>query len=302
MSSPARPDPIRFQLKPPFSIGGKSLGGLSCTCGAGANGVIKSTLGRHRPTTEDIRRATGDTVGGTMLSQVQSVIRKDYGVVTELHVGSNVATPGYLGNQLHGGRGFEGQGNTRVTLGTKFSSSETAKVNHAAWFNEGRGWRVVRGVWVPDDVLVYDPLADGRRNLDEAPSWWPWDLALDWFAALRPWGDNDPRQLGRKGVYSLIFPDTEPHVHLAKGAVKSSPFPDRTRAKCAENRQVNIRTDPSANSRIIGGLRNGELFEGWQYVRNGGKVPGSSSTRWVGDHDGSMWVHDSGLSHVGGAT
>lgn len=281
MSIPARP---RYQAQNP-AISHYSLGWLSCTAYAMAMAIDKATLGKQHPSGADVRKLTGDTVGGLTLPQVARVAVNEYDTPCEVHVGSSAATPPYLLAQLRAGRGVVVQGNTSALLNTPYRSTG-GPVNHAVYANE------VRATTAGVQVLVYDPAADGRWSyVDQGPTWWPWTRLLAFAAALRPWGDSDPRTLGSGRIYSGFMHDTEPHVHLRYGGVRTAKFPDRTRANCAAGRVVNVRATPSLTSAIVDHLRDGELFTAYQHV----------GTRF-GNHDGNRWVSTSDLIHEGGAT
>ena len=303
MSIPARP---KVQHQGPACscvIGGKCLGWLSCGAYSTAMAIDKATLGAKRPTGCQVRAFTGDTTGGLSGQQYAKVSTVNYGVATEVHSGSNVATPAYLAAQLRAGRGSVVQGSTKPLLGTQFQSTG-GTVNHGIYANEGRGWNTDG---TPDEVLVYDPAADGRRaawgTADVSPAWWPWSLLLRFAAYLRPWGDSDPRIIGTGRIYCVLFPDTEPHVHLRYGGKRSVPFPDRTTAWNANPRlKMNVRSRPDrlVASDVVDTLTYGEAFVAYQVTTTGILLAGSR--KWFGDHNGTRWVHSSGLHNIGGAS
>ena len=258
MNVPSRP---KFQQQGPADncvIGGKNMGWLSCTSYATAMGIDKATLGVKVPTGCAVRRLTGDTVGGTNLPQNAAAAEK-LGVKMALHVGSNVGSTSELAGTLHLGKGCVVQGGTKPVIKTKWRST-TGAINHAVYVNEVRGGTT----FVPAEALVYDPSADARRaGIDQGPSWWPWSLVVDFAAALQPWGESDPRVLGKGRAYFGAFPDTEPHVHIAFGGKRTSPnFPDRTRA-AIDGTRVHSRPDTS-DATVVDRLAKGELFEAWQ--------------------------------------
>lgn len=297
MTIPSRP---KYQQQGPASrciINGRYFGWLNCTPTSVAMGIDKSTLGKKRPSGCSVREATGDTAGGTTLPQCAAVAIAQ-GVKVSVYTGSNVAAPKFIATQLQAGRGVALQGNTSALLGTTFRSTGTG-VNHAVWVNETRGG--VLGL--PKEALVYDPAADGRvagwGTADQGPSWWPWSRVLAFAASLRPWGDNDSRLLGAGKMYAGVFPDTEPHAHYKYGGYRpTSPIhqPDRTRI-LGDN--TNVHSTPSSSSTTIRKLNTGDLWEGWQYAK-GSEFRGS--TLWLGNHDGTAWVHSKRLSYVGGTT
>ena len=188
MTIPARP---KFQQQGPGDncvIGGKEYGWLSPTSYSTAISIDKATLGVKAPSGCAVRRGTGDTVGGTNLPQNAAVAEK-LGVKVALHVGSNVGSDKELAGTLHLGRGCVVQGGTKPLLTTKWRST-TGAINHAVYVNEVRGGTTFE----PEQALVYDPAADGRRKgIDQGPSSWPWTLLVAFAGALQPWGESDPR-------------------------------------------------------------------------------------------------------------
>ena len=258
--------------------------------------IDRSTLGRKRPTGCQVRRYTGDTIGGLTLPQVAKVAREKYGVAIEVRVGSNVCTPDYAAGQLRRGRSFGLQGNTVALLKTAFRST-TSGVNHFVLVNEGRGWyKTGSGLWRPKEALVYDPAADRRRaGIADGPDWWPWQVVLNFAANLKPWGDRDERVLGYGKFYAGLGPDTEPHVHLHyTGSVRTSPFPDAMTIKSpTTGRRVNVRKGPSTAYAVVTTLASGTHFAAYQVTRQGQELAGSRV--WYGDHNGARWVHSSGI-------
>ena len=284
MTTPARP---RFQPQNP-ALSGDPLGWTSCTAYAAAMLVDRSNLGAIRPTGADVRRLTGDITGGLSLPQMVAPAAH-YGVTLEVRSGASSATREWVAAQLRAGRGMVVQGNTSSLLATPFRST-SGPVNHAVYVNELRADGL---------ALVFDPAADGRRaEIDQGPSWWPWQTVLDFAAALRPYGDRDPAVVGPDRIYCGAGPDTEPHVHLAHGGRRTIPFPDRTNAYNANpRRRINVRRAPSLDAPIVARLTVGQPFAAYQ-VAQGQSVAGSKT--WYGDHDGRRWVHSSGLRGVGG--
>jgi hypothetical protein len=162
-----------------------------------------STRGKRRPQGCALRRGTGDTVGGLTIRQVANVL-DGLGIHVEVYAGSNVATPAYLARRLWANRPAVVQGNTGALVGGP-SQSTTGGVNHLVSVNDVRGGTTS----VPKEVLVYDPVADGRRTgIARGPQWWPWSRLLKFAAALHPWGEDDPRVLGPGKLYCGIYPAT----------------------------------------------------------------------------------------------
>jgi hypothetical protein len=290
MSSPHRPR-FKAQLNDPTS----TLDGLNCTPTSGAMAADRHTLGRVNVYGGQVRAKTGDTSGGTNLRQVAAALSTGWGVVLDVRTPTSIAT---FDDHLHDGRGAILQGASSATRGTRYQASETFGGNHAWYVNEGRGWRLVMGVWVPDEYLVYDPLADGRRTgIAESPFWLPRSYLLTFARRLVIYGTT---QLGPGKAYAAFTRDTEPHFHAAHGGKATSPFPDRTRGKAAVGRRVNVRSAPSTTAPIVEYLARGELFTAYQRTDTGQSLSGSRV--WYGDHDGKRWVHSSGLNYIGGST
>jgi hypothetical protein len=290
--------PTKFQKQGPANncvIDGKQLGWLSCTCYAFAMAMDQGSANRVVLTGCQVRRGTKDVTGGTTLSQ-NAPVAEARGINVDVFVGNSSAKPDWLALQVQSGRGAVIQGNTSALLHTPYRSTGSS-VNHAVYVGAARGGRA----GAPKEALVSDPCADGRKatwgTADQGPTWWPWERVLAFAAALRPWGDNDSRILGRGKIYSAVFPDTNPHFHSKYRGTKSSPFPDRTRALDDDVRVHSKPTKgPASTTRRI---KKGDLFVAYQYAK-GDTYQGS--TKWLGNHDGSEWVHEKRLRHVGGET
>jgi hypothetical protein len=276
------------------TINGKALGWSSCTSYAFAMAQDATTGGKQRPSGCAVRRATGDTTGGTTLRQNADALMKLYGVSVATYTGANVISPVTLATFIRSGRRVVVQINADAMLGTKFQSTAGA-VNHAIMLNEVRGGTVSH----PSECLVYDSAADGRKrsyHVDQGPSWWPWSLVLKACANLRPNGPGTAR-LGPGKVYAGVFADSEPHVRLVPGAVRAKPFPDRARA---DEPTVAIhfnRTKGGAST--IYTVKEGALLTIWQYAEG---PEHEGSTRWGGNDNGHEWVHLANLRQVGGTT
>jgi len=283
MSIPSRP---RFQSQDPKDSG-DPLGWSSCTAYAMAMLIERSTLGAQHPSGRDVRKDTGDKVGGLTLPQVAGVARTEYGCPVEVHTGSSAATPAYALAQLRAGRAFVLQGNAGALVSTPFRST-AGPVNHAVHVNETRA---------DSACLVYDSAANGRRaGYDQGPSWWPWDVVLRFAAALRPWGDADRRVLGPGRLYAGFGADTEPHAHLRYGAHRTAKFPDRTRVAFHDpHRLILVHAKPSLTSHVVRKAAVGDLFVAFQTVKAEGRT-------WYGSHDGTEWMLSTRLEHIGGAT
>lgn len=284
-------------------IDGKCLGWLSCSAYGAAMNIDDATLGGKRPSGCSVRRLTDDTSGGLTLPQVAAVARGHYGVEVEVHVGSGVTSPAHVARRLRDDWCVDVQGNTSALKGTPWRSTGSG-VNHYVHVSRGREYaRNSAGVLVPGDVLVFDPAADGRSaawgRADQGPSWWTWSTLLRFAAALHPWGEGDPRVLGPGKMYAGCSQVAD--FRPAYGGVRTSPFPDRTRAKCPPKDRVNVRSAPTHHyDNVVGKLKDGELFVAYQRTTKGSEFAGS--TRWYGNRLGTEWVHEARLTHEGGGT
>ena len=280
MTIPSRP---RFLVEGPASacvISGQYLGWKNCTCLSCAMGLFKSTLGATNISGCEVRRETGDIVGGTTIEQ-NAAVALAHGVKVEVHTGPNVASPFYLGVQIQAGRGAQVAGNTEP-LGK-------GNVNHNVWANETSGG----SMGYPASVLVYDPWSSG-------PAWWSWGKLITFGRALHPWGEADARtlaSLGINGVYAGIYPDTEPHFHSHYGGKQTSPFPDDVFGKKGTtDAQRTVRTGPGTQYPAIRVLAVGARFGGYQWVSGG---PAGPAGDWYGDHNGHYWISTDGVSGRG---
>lgn len=290
MSIPSLP---HWQPQGPDSrcvIAGKALGWENCTPTSVAMAIDRSTLGAKRPSGCDVRDAIDppDVAGGTTLPQCAAVARR-LGVAVDVYVGSNVVPPFWTAVQAQAGRSFVLQGNTAAILSTSHRSTG-GPVNHAVFVAGVRGGSQGE----PAEGLVYDPAADGRSaswgRAAQGPQWWSWGDIKRFAAALHPWGDGDPRVLGPGKFYTALFPDTEPHVHLRYGGVKTSPFPDAMTAWRNDGGDyVNFYPKPDhQTTKPSGRIRVGASWNGYQ--RTSGSLF-NGSRRWYGDHNGTRWIH-----------
>lgn len=282
----------KHQLNDPTS----TLDGFNCNPTAAAMGADRETLGKTDIRGGQVRARTGDTSGGTTLRQVEAALRSGWGIDLAYELGAPITK---MDTYLRSGRGVVVQGASKATRGTKWQASETFGGNHSWWVNEARGWSLRSGLYIPEDYLVYDPLADGRRKgIAKSPFWLPRSYLLRFLALLDVNGKGN--LLGPGKAYMMWTRDTEPHFHPKHGGKKATPFPDRTRAKPPAGRRVNVRTEPNLSAKIVSLLDDYALFEAYQVTSTGQSVAGSRV--WYGNHDGNRWVHSSGLSHVGGQT
>jgi hypothetical protein len=283
-------------------INGVCVGGSSCTMYAAAHGVDQATLGKQRPSGCALRKASRDSSGGTTLLQASAAVDALSSTKLTVYVGNNVRSLRQLADDLYRGRSVVLQGNCSALRYTPFRSTQGA-VNHAVFLSRGYGFdRGEDGLFIPDSVKVYDPIADGRRaawgTAARGPDVWPWATVRAFAGALRPFGDNDSRTLAklRPGkAYAGLFPDTEPHVHLRyAGSARTDPFPKKMTIRSpAAGRKVNIRKGPSTSYAVVATAVTGQGFNAYQVNKSGQSLAGSRV--WYGNHDGDRWVHSSGV-------
>lgn len=286
--------PSRFQPQNPAKSG--CTAGWRC-CTPFSFAMAGSQGSRHSVelTGCDVFRSTGDTAGGIRLSQCVPIMTKR-GVHVDTYTG-DISTYGLAVN-LQAGRGAVAQGNTKPLLSTTHRATAGA-INHAVFFAGVHGGTLGH----PATVDVYDPAADGRHAgwgvAAQGPQSWPWSLALAFMAALRPWGDTDPRTLGPGRAYCALFPDTEPHYHSHHGGFPTNPLPDTLRGrKGASLLARRIRPGPGPQYKPMGTLRVGQTFTAYQWM-NGPFIDGRQ--RWYGSHDGDQWVAAAGITGEGGS-
>ena len=295
-----RPRPV-FQLKKdPDHPEGSKVGSVNCDPTAAATLVDFVTCGNRRTTGAAIRELTGDFVEGTTIGQVARAVAMGF------HLDLDVNSAKFIRviEALEAGRGVSLCGSAIATHGTEFQPSETFVGNHQWALTDIRqradGTR---------EILVYDPLADGRRpNIDRAPSWIPAEIvrAFAWNLDLRSKAEihaNKPRRplgLGRAtyavtevnrcvvaagvaGAAGLV-----PGVQLRPGAVSVGGAVGRELEVGVPVGRVRER--PRTTSDIVGRKREGDTFRAFQKIR-GQRVAGSHV--WFGDRLGSRWMHSS---------
>ncbi len=271
MSVPDRP---RFVKQ----LDGSRYAGLNCTCASAAMALDRATLGVHQTTGSYVRALTGDTTGGTTLAQVDAALSRRWGI--NLDVEYNLSWDSFVA-RIKAGQGAILQGWEGVTRGTRWSASETFSGNHAWFVNDyisGKGFR------------VYDPLADGRRDgIAESPLIIPASVVREWAGKLDVSDPAEPyRAIGLGKVYAGFTRDTEPHVHLRYGGVRSRPFPDRTRGA---KDGVDVRRSPGTTGTFVRNLSKGQLFIAYQQTEH-----------YLGNHNGNEWVPKRDMRYVGGST
>lgn len=295
MAGQFRPRPV-FQLRrDPRHPDGSRLGGVNCNPSAGATLVDLVTCGTRRTTGAAVRELTGDNVGGTPLKVVVAALRRGFDIDLDV----NTASFDRVIKALKAGRGVSLSGSSIATVRTRFQASESFDGNHQWAVTDIRS---TAGGQL--EMLVYDPLADGRRRaIATSPMWIPVDIVREFAgkldlrspaekAAKRP---RRPLGAGRAtyGVTEVVscVPATAkrpPTVTLHAGAALVNAQAGRKRTVVVPVGR--IRERPTTTSDILGRKRAAEAFWTFQVIK-GQRVAGSRV--WFGDRDGERWMHSS---------
>ncbi len=270
-------------------LDGSRFAGSNCTAASAAVALDRETLGRKTSTGAIIRNWTYDTVGGLRQSQVVDALERAYGVELDLDLG--VATADAF-KRLDAGHGMMLAGQSSATRGTKWSASETFGGNHQWFLNERRANSQVFG---GREHLVYDPLADGRRDgIAQSPFWIPEPLVLLFASRLNVSANPDTNYfpLGPGKLYAVFTHDTEPHLVLRYGATVIKP-PNRKTINVPKGERANVRSGPGRKYRLLNTRADGGTFVAFQVTTKGEKL--GRSSRWFGNIDGDRWIHRSGF-------
>jgi hypothetical protein len=287
-----------FQHQGPDSncvIEGAQLGWVSCTAYSMAMLIDAATDGVHRPKGCKIRRGVTpkDIVRGLTLRQCANVAERDYDVVVSVRTGPNAIPVAKAIQRIQNGRGFLLQGNNEA-----FGKSPE---NHAIYVHKVRGGTP----GAPAEALVFDPQRFKER-------WIPWTKVLAFGAGLRL-NKSGTLKLGPGRLYAgfmprqltpaeaLVSPPVQVSgVKLRFGAEKL-PRRRRTKAIPPPGKRVNVRSSPQnlAPANVIDTLEDGELFVAYQRVETNAVPPGASTKVWLGNKDGTEWVHRSGVVKIG---
>jgi hypothetical protein len=263
-------------------LDGSRYAGLNCTCASAAMALDRWTIGEDRTTGAYVRALTGDTTGGTTLAQVNAALHRRWGI--SLNVQYRYPFESFVDRITAGGQGAILQGWEAVIRDTEWSASPTFGGNHAWFVNghiEGKGF------------LVYNPLADGRRDgIAQSPYIIPKAVVREWAGKLNVGAPNQPYSpLGLGYTYAAFTRDTEPHAHFKHGAQRTRPFPDRVRA---DEEFVRVRESPGRSGVVrprSEWLSEGDLFTAFQQTDN-----------WLGNHGGTRWVPKRAMRRIGGST
>jgi hypothetical protein len=295
MAGQFRPRAV-FQLKrDPKHPKGSRLGGVNCNPTAGATLVDFVTCGAKRTTGAAVRELTGDTEGGTFLSVVVSALRRGFDIDLDVNTGSFDRVI----KALKAGRAVSLCGSSIATVRTQFKASETFDGNHQ--------WAVTdirKNAAGELELLVFDPLADGRRRgIATSPMWMPVDIVREFAGKLdlrSPAERKAKRPRRPLGIGRATYGVTEV-VSCSPGAAKRPPTvtihagASLVNAQAGRKRTVKvpvgrIRELPTTTSDIVGRKRAGETFPTFQVVK-GQSVAGSRI--WFGDREGERWMHES---------
>lgn len=187
-----------YEAKFVKQLDGSRYQGANCNCASDAMLINRATKGAKSPTSARIRTLTGDTSGGTNLTQVQTVNSRYFGITSykkqpidwdELMV------------RAKNGRGFILQVYYKRIAGTKYDCFRGRfKDNHSVWINHMNPDGTLRGA---------DPGADGRyRGCPKGYQNYPRSLLkraagdLD----LSGLGTSSYRPLGYGNAYVLLAP------------------------------------------------------------------------------------------------
>ena len=263
-------------------------------------GIDKSTLGKRRPTGCMIRTRTQDKSGGTTIQQNANVARVFYGVQVAQHVPGQlgVASPAYIAGRLRLGRAVALAGCAGELVNSRFRSTG-GHVNHGVCSGRAAAGPRAATATCARPRWRYGtrrPMACARLGpRGSGPRWWPWSLVLEFAAGLHPWGLTGGPTLGNGRMYAGVFPDTEPHAHLRyAGSVRLAALPtDLVVRSPVAGRPINVRKGPSRAYGVTSTMASGRHFAAYQRTDKGQSLAGSR--RWYGNHDGTRWVHSSGV-------
>lgn len=301
MTGQFRPTPV-FQLrKDPKHPNGSRHTGTNCNAAVGATLVAFVTCGARRPSAAAVRELTGDTVGGTNNRQIAKAIADGFDVEVDIHDGSFSDVV----DALRQGRAVSLSGSSAATKDIRAFCAQIG-------FDGNHQWALTDILDAPGEptIVVYDPLADGRRGLALSPLLIPLSIVRK-FAGLLDMRSQQEIDAHRPrkplGLGRALYSTTDiVRCGVPGGGAHPSPPPAgpvRLRPNAAlVHGQVGlsltvgvpvgrIRRGPTTVSAIVGRKRRGMTFRAMQKI-NGQRV-GSHGRLWFGDHDGVRWMHSS---------
>ena len=285
-----------FQLKrDPAHPKGSKVGGSNCNPSAAATLVDFVTCGKRRTTGAAVRELTGDFEGGTWLGDVIKAVRRGYDVDIDINTGSFDRVIKALTSR----KGVTLCGSSIATRGTRHQASETFDGNHQWALTDIR--HNDSGKY---EILVFDPLADGRGNrIAKSPMWIGADTVRK-FAGnldLRSKAEKDakkprrPLGVGRAtyGVTERVDCGPKPAAAKPSTSVKLRSGASLVNGQVGKERIVGvpsarIRETPTTSSDVVGRKLAGETFRAFQRIR-GQRVAGDPI--WYGDREGDRWMH-----------
>lgn len=153
-----------YRPRPKKQLTGSILGPKNCNMSAAAVLADRDTLGEVNVTSDAMRKASGDTSGGTDQNGAHTALAK-YGVVVDLYDAWDGRTFDNIVTALRYGQGVSASGVYGV-LPYALKGDKDFDGTHQVFFNETRT--------SDGAILVYDGLDDGRRaGIPKAPIWWP---------------------------------------------------------------------------------------------------------------------------------
>jgi hypothetical protein len=284
--------------RPPFikQLDGSTYGGYNCTLASMCMAVVRHYRGVNPPGTalwyprpSDMRYKSGDRSGGTTLAQASALASKYYGA--SMSVRYSYAWSEFI-KRIVEGRGAILQGSYSVLAPTAYDACPGFTGNHAVYVNERR----YNSADHRYELLVYDPLADGRRaGIWKGPRWIPESLMKTFAGKL--WLGS--RTVGYGYCYTMYTRDTESDTQAPaqiETVLKYGGVPYGPRIMYARVAGARVRVAPTTASGTGTILRslplNGE-FAAYQRTSQGQMVYGSSV--WYGSRRGGEWVHTSVL-------
>lgn len=275
--------------RPPFikQLDGSAYGGLNCTMASACMAIIRHVKGVNPPgsapwypTPRYLRAKTGDTDGGTNLRQADWAAFSAYGV--DFDVEYNLAWATFR-DRIERGMGAIVQGRYSVFKGTSYDAAPGFYGNHAIYINELR-YSEKRNRW---EYLMYDPIADGRRDLPQGPSWISEDLLQKFAAKLVI--NNRGDTVGTGKVWCAFTVDTEGVILRWKPSAVYGP-----KVFYSKYEDAAVRRSPNRDGTLVYSLDKGDPFTAYQVKKDGDSIEGSRT--WYGNHEGTKWIHSKNLT------
>jgi hypothetical protein len=171
---------------------------LNCGPASSAMHLDRDTRGAETSTGAHVRNLTGDKSGGTNLAQDDAALLKGWPPIDHMDVRPKLPWSEAMAH-LDRGQGFSLSLSYAPFSGTEWDGAPGFRKNHRVFVNERSA----------GELLVYDPLADGRRvGIPQGPDWIPEDLVRRAAGLLDL--DGQGNLLGQ-GYAQLGFTrDTEP--------------------------------------------------------------------------------------------